>query len=60
MSEQIGQITNEQMVGNQEIGKAMGVIDSTTLSLVTSVNTLHEEMEILSKQANKLVTKTNE
>ena len=59
MSEQIGQITNEQMVGNQEIGKAMGVIDSTTLSLVTSVNTLHEEMEILSKQANKLVTKTN-
>ena len=60
MSEQIGQITNEQMVGNQEIGKAMGVIDSTTLSLVASVNTLHEEMETLSKQANKLVTKTNE
>ncbi|MBP9887155.1 MAG: hypothetical protein KBF93_12715 [Leptospiraceae bacterium] len=59
MSEQIGQITNEQMVGNQEIGKAMGVIDSTTLSLVASVNTLHEEMETLSKQANKLVTKTN-
>ena len=47
------------MVGNQEIGKAMGVIDSTTLSLVASVNTLHEEMETLSKQANKLVTKTN-
>ena len=59
MSEQIGQITNEQMVGYQEIGKAKGVIDSTTLSLVASVNTLHEEMETLSKQANKLVTKTN-
>ncbi len=57
MAEQIGQIANEQMLGNQEIGKAMSTIDSTTLSLVESVNTLHEEMEILSKQANRLIAK---
>ncbi len=55
MAEQIGHIANEQMVGNQEISKAMSSIDSTTLSLVDSVNMLHDEIEILSKQAYKLL-----
>jgi hypothetical protein len=55
MSEQLGQISNKQMIGNQEIDKAMSIIDSTTLSLVDSVNLLHEKSEILNKQITKML-----
>ena len=54
-AELIGGIANEQMVGNQEIAKAMSTIDDTTIHIVDSVNMLHDEIEILNLQASKML-----
>ncbi len=55
MSDQIGQIAEEQKLGNNEINRAMTTIDETTQNLAVSAQGLHSEIETLKHQSDQLI-----